>query len=148
MPAGTARAHSEEKHLDTAYQHLVLWCLFLRKVQPVHSIKSWKVHKLLLCRWGACDMKYEIHLPVEWRSRHGRSCRDKTLELLWLLSDTTHRGLSLPNNPSLASGKAPSRMIFVCNKPGHNYNSKCLESTQGSGFTAHWENLCRNLSAS
>lgn len=90
---------------------------------------------------GCVEMKYEIHLPVEWKSRRGRSCRNKTLELLRLLSDTTHRGLSLSNNPSLASGKAPSRMIFVYVKAGHNYISKCLESTEGSGFTADWENL-------
>lgn len=30
------------------------------------------MHKLLLCRWGAWEMEYEIHLPVEWKSRHGR----------------------------------------------------------------------------
>lgn len=86
-------------------------------------------------------MKYEIHLPVEWASRDVGAV---TLELLRLLSDTTHWGLSLSNNPSLASGKAPSRMIFML-KAGHNYNSKCLESTQGSGFTADWENLCLEM---
>lgn len=60
------------------------------------------------------------------------------------LTDTTHGCLSLSNNLCLASGKAVSKMIFVCVQAGHKNTSIFLGNIPRSGFATDLETVFRN----
>lgn len=131
------------RHTNTYFYDGFSW----GKVKSVHSIKSAERYTSYHCAYGV-HVKQNIEMICHW---NGKTDIVGTLGIKhWdysacFLNDTTHRFLRLSNNPCLAPGKVPSKIIFVYIKAGHNNNNMFLGNIQRSGFATDLETLCLEI---